>query len=131
MKKAYTKSALLAALVAGVTIAAPLSMAQAASKSAEDQIVRQADDSIFVVDYVLASQKDGAKQAVSTEKAVVKHLGTSRDDDSQFIVDYVVASQKAGAKQPVSTEKAAVKHLGTSRDDDSPFVVDYVLGKNS
>ena len=129
MKNAYVKSAVFAALVAGASLAAPL--ANAAGLSAEDQIVRQADDSINIVDYVIASQKDGANQAVSTEKAKVQHLGQNRDDQGPNVVDYVIASQKAGANQPVSTEKAKVQHLGQDRDDQSPYIVNYVLGKNS
>ena len=129
MKNAYVKSAVFAALVAGASFAAPL--ANAAGLSAEDQIIRQADDSINIVDYVIASQKDGANQAVSTERAKVQNLGVASDDESPKVVDYVLASQKAGANQPVSTEKAKVQNLGQARDDQSPYIVNYILGSNS
>ncbi|WP_321447014.1 hypothetical protein [uncultured Cohaesibacter sp.] len=129
MKNAYAKSAVFAALVAGVSLAAPL--AAQANQSAADQIVRQADDSIFIVDYVLASQKDGKSAPVSTEKAVVKNLGVASDDESTNVVDYVLASQKAGKNQPVSTQKAVVKNLGVASDDESTNIVDYVLGNEN
>ncbi len=127
MQNSYVKSAVLAAVVAGVAVAAPLSSAFAGADFSQSKIMPADHSGLFIVDYVTSSQKAGVNAPLNTEQGKVSKiaLGTSTDDSSPFIVDYVVNSQKAGVKAPVSKEKVNLK-LGVPSDDSSPFIVDYV-----
>ncbi|WP_319485446.1 hypothetical protein [uncultured Cohaesibacter sp.] len=120
MKNGYIKSAVFAAVVASLSVAAPLSAAYAGADFSQTKIRSADEDDMYIVDYVLDSQKAGAKAPVSTAKPEVSKvaLGTSSDDDSAFIVDYVVQNQKAGANAPISQGKPNLK-LGVPADDNA------------
>nr|WP_321525260.1 hypothetical protein [uncultured Cohaesibacter sp.] len=120
MKNGYIKSAVFAAVVASLSVAAPLSAAYAGADFSQTKIRSADEDGLYIVDYVLDSQKAGANAPVSTAKPEVSKvaLGTSSDDDSAFIVDYVVDNQKAGAQAPISQGKPNLK-LGIPADDNA------------